>query len=309
MDVQIIDRNPYGRNISEGDAWVDKCYQAVIRRFHAGSVEVVTRLIDPLRYKRFNESAQYGGLVSYLDREGAPEKTDEERARENFIRATRRAKQGVRWAVKSIGADHLVTLTYRSPEGQEMKDFERLKRDWKEFCRLVRKGLPAFHNLKRHDGIKDWRFVAVPELQQNGAYHLHVAVCGRQDINFLRRCWYVAAGGEQDASGERTPGAINVRGPSKRWGSKTNDWRPNKLSGYMTKYLSKTFEETAQPKGAKRYWSGRSNEKPEVVRYWLKAQDFVSAIIESHAIFRHERPGGDFQLWASNGYDLIWFSG
>lgn len=190
-----------------------------------------------------------------------------------------------------------------------MDDFERLKRDWKEFCRLVRKGLPACGALKAHKGLDSWRFVAVPEFQDNGAYHLHCAIVGRQDISFLRRCWYVAAGGVQDATGADTPGQVDVKGPSKRWTSKTNNWRPNKLAGYMTKYLQKTFEQTVHPKGAKRYWAGRSNEKPEVVKYWLKAQKFVDAILETHAVFKHEQDNPGSVVWASDGYDCIWMSG
>ncbi|WP_220634832.1 rolling circle replication-associated protein [Georgfuchsia toluolica] len=262
-----------------------------------------------MTYKRYAESAACGGLISLRTKKDRQVLSDEQKAQESFLASVRRSKKAVRFGVKAIGADHLLTLTYRSPEGQEMSDFERLKADWKEFCRLVRKGLPACGDLPARAGLNEWRFVAIPEFQDNGAYHLHVAIVGRQDINFLRRCWYKALGASQDAKGADTPGQVDVKGPSKRWGSRTQNWKPSNLSSYMVKYLHKTFEHTVHAKGSKRYWAGRTNEKPEVVKYWLKAQEYVDAVIETHMLFRHEVMESEGKMWASSGYDAIWFSG
>lgn len=76
-------------------------------------------------------------------------------------------------------------------------------------------------------------FVAIRERPERGAFHLHVAVCGRQDIKYLRRCWYIALGASPDAEGDQTPGAVNVKGPSKRWGGQGYQWRADKLAGYL----------------------------------------------------------------------------
>lgn len=302
-------------NLSRGQEWVDKNYRCTIRRFAKGAVEVVTHRIDGLRQKRFSESAMLGGLIS--EKSGpVVEKTEEEQRREaeereadSRARSVRRSKQQVRFGVKAIGADHMLTLTYRSGEGAVMEDLDRLRADWDRFRRLVKRGLPACGKWGAHRGIAEWRFVAIREKQDNGAYHLHVAVVGRQDINFIRRCWFVAIGGNQDDSGEKTKGNIDVRGPSKRWGAKTAQWRCDKLAGYMTKYLHKTFDEAGEPKGAKRYWAGRSNEKPEVVKYWIGAQEFGAAIEESHRLFRLENNKPGLTIWASEGYESIWLAG
>ncbi len=192
-------------NRSDGNEWVDRSYQCTIRRFKSGGVEVCSKLVGGIRYKSFAESAFYGGLVSYKEKPAdtrTPEQAEEDQAtadKENKLRAIRRARQGVRFAVKAIGADHLLTLTYR----EDMQDVERLKRDWKEFNRLMRKGLPASENHRSHSGVPEWKFVCIRERQERGAYHLHIAVVGRQDIGFnlpnlyftLRNCrpWDTAA--------------------------------------------------------------------------------------------------------------------
>lgn len=297
---------------NDGDAWVDRLYSAKVRLFPNGSVEVSTTMVPALQRRR-NATAAAMGLCHRhgAEEEQNPEQiaaNDKRKAEENKMRAVRRAKQQVRFAVKAITADHLLTLTYRTVNEQPMDDLERLKADWKRFCRLVKQGLPASERHRAHRGLEEWRFVAIREKQDNGAYHLHVAVVGRQDINFIRRCWYVAIGGTQDDAGDNTLGQINVRGPSKRWGTQMSEWKQDKLAGYMTKYLHKTFEDLEE-KGTKRYWAGRSNEKPEMIQFWLEAQCFEHAILESHRIFRfyNDQPG--IVIWASQGYESIWLSG
>ena len=302
------------KNVSHGDEWIDKCYVTKVRRFAKGAVEVVTHRIDPLRQKRFSESAMLGGLLGRPkpEEELTPEEIERraaERDADNWARSVRRAKQQVRFGLKAIGADHLLTLTYRTAENAPMDDLDRLRADFDRFRRLVKKGVPACGKWTAHGGIREWRYVAIREKHENGSYHLHIGVSGRQDINFIRRCWFVAVGGNQDDSGEDTKGNIDVRGPSKRWGAKTAEWRCDKLAGYMTKYLHKTFDEAGEPKGSKRYWAGRSNEKPEVLRYWIGARDFAEAIEQSHAMFRRENQKRGITIWASSGYDSIWLSG
>jgi hypothetical protein len=300
---------------NDGDAWIDKQYSAKVRIFPGGAVEVCTSIVNGIQRKKHAESAWYGGLLRMSSPESEEEQTPEQieeaakrKAEDNKARAVRRAKQHVRFAVKAIQADHLLTLTYRTVNDVPMDDLDRLKADWKRFCRLVKQGLPASERFKAHAGLDTWKFVAIREKQDNGAYHLHCAVVGRQDITFIRRCWFVAIGGHQDDQGADTLGNIDVRGPSKRWGAKTLEWKQDKLAGYMTKYLHKTFDDLEE-KGSKRYWAGRTNDKPQMLSFWLGAQCFEDAIKESHSIFRFYNDAPGIAIWASQGYDSIWLSG
>lgn len=308
--------------LSDCADWSEKNYQAVIRKFRNGNVEVCTKAVramermaiaqrwlegapampdnitDSQRDRIMAERASYAARRAARIAEEESNMTAEEveakrteKAADSLARSVRRARQQVRFHCKMLGVDHLLTLTYR----ENMEDVERLERDWKAFVRLVRKVKP------------NWQYVACREKQDRGAYHLHVAVVGRQDINLLRRSWYKVLGGTGDERGEDTPGQIDVRGPSKRWGKVTADWKASKLAGYMTKYLHKAFEEI-DSKASKRYWSSRGIEKPEVVKVWLASSSFVDAVTDTHTIFRNFAPR-TVSLWASEGYECIWISG
>jgi hypothetical protein len=129
----------------------------------------------------------------------------------NEKRARARATGAIQRKCISIGADHLVTLTYRrnvEDREQVLTDLERLRR------MLSRSGLSV-------------PYVAVLECQKRGAIHPHLAVKGYQDIRLLRRCWYKIVGNAQ--------GQVHVRGP--RPGSS-----PVKLARYLSKYLSKDMD-------------------------------------------------------------------
>ena len=107
----------------------------------------------------------------------------------NEARARGRAKGTIRKKCLTIGADHLVTLTYRAnveDRDRVLHDLERLRRA------LSRSGCSM-------------PYVAVLERQQRGALHPHLAVKGFQDVRLLRRCWYKIVGNGQ--------GQVNVRGP------------------------------------------------------------------------------------------------
>lgn len=302
--------------------WQDKNYRATVRRFNNGQVEVSTSVVRAMQqWQRADawgdsapalpegltdqqyvnikaQKAHYKAWCAMKRAERMQDATPEDIERleaglkaDNIDRAVRRARQQIRFHCRQLGVDHLLTLTYR----ENVEDVMRLQRDWKEFVRLVRKAKP------------NWQFVACRERQDRGALHLHVAIRGRQDIGLLRRCWYQALGGTGKETGEDTPGQIDVRGPSKRFGSKTQDWKVQKLSGYMTKYMGKAFEEL-DAKGSKRYWHSKGIEPPQVERIWLASSSFIDAIKESHGLCC-AAVGRAVTLWASDRYDCIWLAG
>jgi hypothetical protein len=97
-------------------------------------------------------------------------------------------------------------------------------------------------------------YVAVLERQQRGALHPHLAVKGFQDVRLLRRCWYKIVGNGQ--------GQVNVRGP--RAGSS-----PVKLARYISKYISKDFDNMPRDFEEHRYFCSLGlhvpTEKTEIV--------------------------------------------
>nr|WP_235357591.1 hypothetical protein [Burkholderia pseudomallei] len=126
----------------------------------------------------------------------------------------------------------MITLTYR----ENMLDKARLKRD--------------FDKLRRRLGaLGSFQYVAVAERQKRGAWHLHVAVKGRQNYRVLRSIWQSIVGIGN--------GQINVRNPFKEKGLR------HKLASYLAKYITKDFAEHAL--NEKRYWTSRGIVVPEVM--------------------------------------------
>lgn len=224
----------------------------------------------------------------------------EERDKENRQRSAKRAKQRVRYLIKSITADYMLTFSYR----ENMTDHKRLESDWKEFVRLYRTRYP------------DWRYIAVPEEQERGSLHLHVAVQGKQDIRWLLRCWLLAIGQPADdvrswlidhvKLGAKSLGAVNVEPPKKRWGGGGTKWKAEKLSGYLTKYLGKDFE--VAEKFAKKYWHSRNIEQPVVERFWLRAKTYLEAIREAHDLVFYTG-ATSLSMWGDPSAQVIWITG
>jgi hypothetical protein len=129
---------------------------------------------------------------------------------ENKDRAVRRARSTMRKKILAYGLDHLLTLTYR----ENVTDFQKASDDLSRFLRLLKKQRPDLH------------YVAVPERQERGAWHWHLAVKGRQDVDLLRQLWRQVAG-EGNIDVQKPKGAQNQR---------------LALVKYLSKYLAKGFE-------------------------------------------------------------------
>ncbi|OGA35312.1 MAG: hypothetical protein A3G80_07650 [Betaproteobacteria bacterium RIFCSPLOWO2_12_FULL_62_13b] len=157
---------------------------------------------------------QNGG--SRIERGNSPNRDDHE------IRAVRRARSHLRRLVLSANADHLLTLTYRN----NVTDFEQASADLARFIRRVKSYLP------------EWVYIAVPERQQRGAWHWHLAVIGWQDVDLLRSSWRHVVG----------DGNIDVQKPKSRTAN-----RRLALVKYLGKYLAKGFKDGNRVLNGHRY--------------------------------------------------------
>lgn len=145
----------------------------------------------------------------------------------NRERAARRARTRVRRLCKAMGADTLLTLTYRACEA----DLARVKADLKEFNRRVLRVLPGFC------------FVACFELQKRGAWHVHMATraiprelptrapgVSFKSFNVLRAIWRSVT---KDRGG-------NVDVARRKFNSKRS---AAQVAAYIAKYIGKAFTE------------------------------------------------------------------
>lgn len=196
--------------------------------------------------------------------------------------AARRAKKNVRLCCKTIGADRMVTLTYR----ENMTCRETALKHWKQFCRIMGKH-------------KTFHFVAVLEEQERGALHFHVAVAGRQMYALLRSIWQKILGLGPDG---QQMGQVNVRDPHRfGFGNKG----AHKIASYIAKYCGK--EMSCRGLNEKRYFRSRGIVIPEIVSWRLPCTNMLGAARAAfNAIEGHSLVG--LQSWCNNGLGVVYLA-
>lgn len=216
--------------------------RVTVRRFPHGAAEVVyTSARGPSELETLNawfvdagiDNKVLAGRVSGVgSRPGGESVGDSEES--NAARSARRAKQRVRWSLKAVGADRLLTLTYR----ENQTDFRLAKKHLAKFVAMCRRRWPGF------------QYVAIPEEQVRGAWHWHLGVRGFQNVDVLRGYWWRAVGERVSWSDEgkpvlvnamQSPGNVDVTTPRHR-GQARRVWDVDRLCNYLSKYLTKAIE-------------------------------------------------------------------
>ena len=199
------------------------------------------------------------------------ERAEFERKRaENRERAARRARSECAARLKAIGADRMITLTYR----ENMQDRSRLGRDWQKFVRRIRR-------------VMGFAYVATHERQKRGAWHMHVAVRGRQNYRLVRSIWKSVVG----------EGSVNVRNP---WKEKK---LRHKLAAYMGKYIAKNAEQGEL--NERRVWC--SKDIPQGERDWVGGAFTSWSECVNEAMARLD-PDLPLVAWYSRRRDLMFFA-
>jgi hypothetical protein len=252
----------------DGNGWQDT-YTARQRIFADGQTEITI----------CKEKYYIGSNLRALPRAKRGESTERER---NDEIAGRRAKKNVRLCCKEIGADRMVTLTYR----ENMTDREKALKHWKAFCRRLNK-VNAFH------------YVAVIEEQERGALHFHVAVRGRQNYHLLRSIWQSILGTNEKG---QQMGQVNVRDPH-RFGFGKNG--AHKLAAYIAKYCGKDMD--CRDIDQKRYFRSRGIVLPEVISWRLASTDMLSAVQVAFTVALEHGLDG-VQTWCNNSLGVVWLA-
>lgn len=172
------------------------------------------------------------------------------RRQRNLARAARRARQVVRWRAMAIGVDRLLTLTYR----ENMQDLQECRRHFDLFRRRMQKAGYLEH------------FVAVPERQQRGAWHVHIAIKGWIPVDVVRENWRAVAG----------DGNIDIAR------SRRGDFDAKRIAAYLAKYIGKAFDEVSD--GRTRYWASRGAPSPVVSEHWVTNDDWLCALKLAYAL-------------------------
>lgn len=171
--------------------------------------------------------------------------TDEERL-ENAKRSASRARRELADAINAnfgwcprknrFGQWSLkfLTLTYK----ENMQDYARLARDFDLFMKKLRYHLDT-----------SFDYVAVPEQQKRGAWHLHILLyCPFIPIDTLKRIWNAA-----DGQGSFKVNLID---------------QVSDVGAYVAKYLLKDLSPDSPLHGKKRFWASQGfTKKAHVLRF------------------------------------------
>jgi len=246
-----------------------------IQSFKTGGYEATLRMLN---LKRIGQAIEFGG------RRGKRE-APEIQSRECALKSGARAKRKVRYATKNMGATNLATFTKR--EGPATKDWPPSRweawengggreawtnehgafwteEDWARAWDLFRR------NYERANGGK-FPYVAILERHRKGNFHLHVAWVGKVNLQVVRGVWWACVGG-------RGAGNVQAQYIKVRCGLDRSD----KIARYISKYVSKMFDEVGRF-NKKRYWASRQSME-DAQRYVLRAGDLDGAFKEMQGL-------------------------
>lgn len=225
----------------------ERSYVMKVQPFEHGGFEVVCRKLDLEKI-----ASAMDGASRRTGKRDAPAEIDPQ----HVAIASSRAKRRVRYLVKNMMATHLVTLTKRETLEGGFWNPDDWAKAWDRFRRLLAKV------------IGDFPYVAILEKHQKGNYHLHVAWCGRVNVQLVRKIWLAVIGGGKGC------GNIDARLIKVKSGGD----RASRISRYISKYVSKHFEEDSRF-NKKRYWASRQT-LPECRRYVLTQVDSDDVLSE-----------------------------
>jgi hypothetical protein len=277
-------------------------FKLKMRQFANNTVDYI---LTRTNIKKLIAEPFYGTMTTY-----PKQLTDEEKEAkrlENIERAARRARQKVHHLVRSMGADHMLTLSTR----ENITDANRFDSIFTAFIRLVRTKQLINGKLVTASTKKEWKYVAVREMQDRGAFHFHIACVGFQNIPFLRACWYVALGGTEFDSGANVLGQVDVQHDRKGTSVETPIHKTFKLVRYLCKYITKTFDESTVL-GQRRYKSSREIAKPIVMKQYLpvyfggeeafvEAMKYVISIAKFHGVKNFESWNRELDIYILRG--------
>ncbi|MDQ7981948.1 hypothetical protein QYH69_32510 [Paraburkholderia sp. SARCC-3016] len=218
------------------------------KRFVDGQQEVVafsTRVLRHFNEIRLRPRGVRGRRVS---QEGESDADVSVRSDKSLRTSIERSKRMIRQRCKAIGADRMLTFSTRSNESS----IEVWAKWWDAFRR-------------RMNRLKDFHYVAVLERQERGAWHIHVAVSGRQDWKLLRSIWLsVLRDSNTDGTTYDSIKDFEKYLVRRQLSGKGRAMR-HLIATYIAKYVGKSAGATAFNK--KRYWTSKGIVLPEVVPY------------------------------------------
>jgi hypothetical protein len=213
---------------------------------------------------------------------------------DNIRKSKLRAKGQVKLLAMELGVDRLLTFTIRKV-GDSVMDYDKVLKAWDYFRRMA----------LRWD--KTFAYVAAPEVQKNGQFHVHAGIRGFTNVRILTRMWQSALNrvngrSQKMVSGPDSPGTCNVtkavRGASIA--------KAKNIARYIAKYIGKALDTGFNRKS---FFHTIGIAITPAQAQWLEAQTRDSAVREVLAgmglIDQYGVP--KVSIWNRDGYSA-WFT-
>jgi hypothetical protein len=197
---------------------------------------------------------------------------------ESIMKGAARGKRRVRHLCRNMMATHLLTLSKREGPNTTLWGLDRWE-SWNNGGRYEWERLngafwtpeewaAAWDRLRRLlvRVIGQFPYVAILEQHKKGNYHLHVAWVGKINVTLIRKMWLSIVGqgnGNIDAKYIKVPPGHD---------------RSSRIARYISKYVSKSFEDNPRF-NKKRYWASKQSLE-EARRYVLRADTLEGAMDE-----------------------------
>lgn len=216
---------------------------------------------------------------------------------DSLRRAQWRAKAMVRLYALQMRIDRMFTFTIRLV-GNPM-DYDDVLRAWDIFRRSMEKYYP------------DFRYIATPEKQKNGQWHIHAGTAGFMNINTLRKLWqyalnHVLGRSKSLVSGVDSPGSVNIATRGQLRGDVAR--KSSKIACYISKYIGKSLEVAFN---RKKYFHSYGVQITPAQRRWVEACTRDGALVEvmkAMGIWHLDldAPSVDVDVWKRDGCSA-WF--
>jgi hypothetical protein len=220
------------------------CWRFNISDFGDGVVEsVASKQLEPLPKRRKIKMDQDDFYMPILEDEPDEKtirksQTIEDMDEEQFRRSVGRSRKLARHRALMLKCDRLITFTYRKNQTDRDQCYKDLAATIRRYKRRTK---------------KEFHYVAALEVQERGAYHVHLTTNEFHDVNELRECWHKVTDDD---------GNVNV----KKNGNK-DTFDAAAIVAYITKYITKDANLNKLAK--KRFSSSRKIPEPTKHTFFL----------------------------------------
>lgn len=292
METNLFDTSPVAGQFPYRYTQDDRFQYRVKVQPVAGHLEFSLRCVD----------TRLSANAARREWEGFPKRgvsTSEAKDPEDSIRRSKlRAKGMVRLLALELAIDRMFTFTIRHT-GEPMP-YDLVLKAWDLFRRSMETAYP------------DFRYIATPERQKNGQWHIHAGTHGFMNINVLRRLWHSALNRVLGrslmlTSGKDTPGHVHIGTKGHLLGDRVK--KASKIACYISKYIGKAMDVALN---RKKYFHSYGVQITPAQRKWLEACTRDGALLEiMQAYGLVDEAGGvytgwDIPVWRRDG-NSAWF--